>query len=170
MMTLKTHKSFSSLVYGLAVACISFVAAWHGYDFVKVKGEATDIIVTVFSILAGFIIAIMTLLGEQALPPGNWRIAELNRSSIIGRLTRQKWLFYTYLAVLCIIFVTALLRGQEQLISAGWIALLERSYFGLSVFAFLMSFRLPAALLNIQLTRIDTIIEAKRKKTSILEK
>ena len=84
--------------------------ALFGYDFFHDNKQATEVIVTVFSILAGFLIAVMTLLGDSSLLPGTWRIGEVTRARMKTKLIRQKWLFYLYLLTLLAIFVTSLVR------------------------------------------------------------
>jgi hypothetical protein len=136
-----------------------------GFDLIHENPNATNVIVTVFSIMAGFLIAVISLLGDHSILPGSWRIGELQRNGIHNRLNRQKWLFYLYLVTLAIIFAAAL-TGKHWPTVTGW---LERFYFGSATTAFLLSFRLPAELMNIQVDRIDAVIDARRSKASKLD-
>lgn len=154
----------------LLFVALSFLAgiavATCGYSLLQEKKEATGIIVTVFSILAGFLIAIMTLLGDQSVLPGSWRIAENKQKSIRAKLVQQKWLFYLYLITLSIIFVATII-GKSK-----WPTLteyLERIYFGLATAAFLVSFRLPAILMDVQLDRVEAVIGARKGQASKLD-
>ena len=149
----------ASVVAGIA-------AGTWGHSLIAANDQATDIIVTVFSILAGFLIAVMTLLGDQSILPGSWRIGEAQRTKIRAKLIRQKWLFYVYLLTLTLIFVKYLLAKSAP----GIIPWLERTYFGFAVTAFLLSFRLPATLMQVQVDRIDAVIGVRRQKSSKLDR
>lgn len=128
--------------------------------------NAANVIVTVFSILAGFLIAIMSLLGDQSVLPGSWKMASVQRQVIRNKLIRQKWLFYVYLTTLLLIF-TASLICTEYPVTTIW---LEHIYLGLAVFAFLLSFRLPATLMEVQTDRVDAVVGARRKASAPIDR
>lgn len=85
------------ILYCIGAAACGALAGYFGHRFIDGNEGARDIIVTVFSILAGFLIAVMTLLGDQSILPGSWRISETRRAAIKNKLIRQKSLFYLYL-------------------------------------------------------------------------
>jgi len=124
--------------------------------------EAVGVIVNVFSILAGFLVTIMTLLGEPMLFRGaTWRSEAVKRSNVYRRLVRHKWLFVLYLLVLGLIFVSTLVTKKfPDHYTVHWI---ERIYLGLATFAFCLSLTLPTRLMNLQLDRFDELVEAKKK-------
>ncbi|MEC5291993.1 hypothetical protein VSX64_14635 [Aurantimonas sp. C2-6-R+9] len=128
--------------------------------------NAANVIVTVFSILAGFLIAIMSLLGDQSVLPGSWKMAATQRQVIRNKLIRQKWLFYVYLTTLLLIFAASLL-SDEYPCATIW---LEHIYLGLAVFAFLLSFRLPSTLMEVQPDRVDAVVGARRKAASVIDR
>ena len=107
----------------------------------------------------------MGKLGDHSILPGSWKIAEVQRSGIVSKLVRQKWLFYLYLLTLSIIFAASLTRDAFP-ITTEW---LERIYFGFATSAFLLSFRLPSELMKIQMDRIDAVIGARKSKASKLD-
>lgn len=119
-------------------------------------------IVNVFSILAGFLVTIMTLLGEPMLFRGaTWRSEAVKRSNVYRRLVRHKWLFILYLLVLGLIFISTLITKKfPDHYTVHWI---ERIYLGLATFAFCLSLTLPSRLMNLQLDRFDELVEAKKK-------
>ena len=155
-----------ALGYGIAAIAAGVVAAVFGQDLIHGNEAAQNVIVTVFSILAGFLIAIMTLLGDQSVLPGSWRIAEAQKRAIKSKLTRQKWLFYCYLATLSLIFVHTLLKVKYPCESV-W---LERLYFGFATTSFILSFKLPSTLMSVQTDRIDAVVGARRASASKLDK
>ena len=148
---------------GIAIfgGCISGAL---GQPLIHGNEAAINVIVTVFSILAGFLVAITTILGDpSALLPGSWRIAAKQRTAIHSKLLRQKWLFYIYLATLGLIFVTMLIKDSHPLVTV-W---MERLYLGLATAGFIWSLRLPTTLMAIQTERIDAAIEARQKAVGI---
>lgn len=135
------------------------LVGYNGQSLIHNNAQAINIIVTVFSVLAGFLVAIMTIIGEPGTLLGkSWRAYEINRKNVFTRLVRQKWLFYLYLATLGMIFVASLVKATSPALTI-W---LERIYLGGATTAFILSMGLPSALLTIQLERHDAIIEAKR--------
>ncbi len=147
----------------IATICGIF-AAIYGQSFIHANERAINVIVTAFSILAGFLVAIMTIIGEPGLfSIRSWRYAEAARKNLRNRLTRQKWMFILYLITLSLIFISSLVEKTYPFATV-W---LERIYLGMAVAAFILSFGLPSALMNIQLARHDEMIGAKRKSAGI---
>lgn len=150
-------------VFGLAV-CVSVTIGWFGQPFVHGNEEARGVIVNVFSILAGFLITVMTLLGEPGLYRGRtWRSDAIKRSNVYQRLVRHKWLFITYLLVLGLVFVTTVVAKRYPCDIA--VVRLERVYLGLATLAFIRSLMLPSRLMNLQLARFDELVDSRRKSS-----
>lgn len=162
----KTVVEWPYLIFVGGSLAAGMIAFAFGHDLIHENAEATQVIVTVFSILAGFLIAIMTLLGDQSVLPGSWRIAETTRLKIQTKLIRQKWLFYVYLVTLTVIFVATLVRPTLPDVTV-W---LERTYLGLATTSFLLSFSLPSTLMAVQMERVEAVIGARRKEASKLDR
>ncbi|MCA0395460.1 MAG: hypothetical protein LCH70_15330 [Proteobacteria bacterium] len=144
-----------------AIAAVSAVIGWYGQPFVHGNDEARGVIVNVFSILAGFLITVMTLLGEPGLYRGRtWRSDAVKRSNVYQRLVRHKWLFISYLIVLALVFLTTIVAKREP--DGRLVACLEALYLGFATFAFIYSLMLPSRLLNLQLARFDELVESRR--------
>jgi len=139
-------------------------AGWYGQPLIHGNNEAIGVIVNVFSILAGFLVTIMTLLGEPSLFRGNtWRSDAVKKSNVYRRLARHKWLFITYLSVLGFVFVATLLTKRDpDYFAVIW---LERVYLGMATVAFIMSLALPHRLMNLQISRFEEMVESRRKGT-----
>ena len=149
------------LLFSLA-AGLSCVAGWYGQPLVHGNAEASRIIVNVFSILAGVLITIMTLLGEPSLYRGrSWRADAVRRSNVYRRLVRQKLLFILYLITLALVFVSNLFKGEYSELPI--LRYIEIAYLSLACLAFILSLTLPARLTNLQLARFDEMVEARRK-------
>nr|VFK41399.1 MAG: hypothetical protein BECKTC1821D_GA0114238_101011 [Candidatus Kentron sp. TC]VFK62430.1 MAG: hypothetical protein BECKTC1821F_GA0114240_10747 [Candidatus Kentron sp. TC] len=143
---------------------LAILSARFGQPLIHGNEQAIDVLTTVFSILAGFLIAIIAILGDPVLlPPGTWRAAEMQRKKSIGRLKVHKWLFLLYLVTLAMVF-TAHLLGQRYPTITIW---LERGYLFFGVLVFILSMRLPGALMKLQEERIDGIIEHRREEDGI---
>lgn len=143
---------------------LSGLAANYGQPFIHDNQNAINVIVTVFSILAGFLVAIIAIVGDpMLLPPGSWRAAEMERGKLMARLNRHKLLFYLYLVTLFFIFLAMLIPDQLDVIKI-WS---ERCFLFFGVLAFTMSFFLPSSLVRAQSEKIDAIIEQKRKQEGI---
>jgi len=130
--------------------------------------RSIDIIVTVFSILAGFLIAICMMVGDPTRLPGtDWKDAELHRDTLLGPLFRFRSLFYLYLVILLAAVVHALFDGRTGMIlghdPTWWTGWIEPVFLGLAVLAFGLSFSFPGALYTLQREGIDREIAQRRK-------
>jgi hypothetical protein len=155
---------FITILVGLAAG---IAGGYFGQPLIHGNDLAINVIVTTFSILAGFLIAIMTIMGDpSAFGRHTWRVSELARSTIKNGLLRQQWLFMLYLATVCAIFTGSLLSHSTNGVSGHIIVWLERVYLFMAILAFVISFRLPGTLLRIQMARHDQVIESRRKNPS----
>ena len=155
-----------AFAYGVVAVAVGVVATAYGQDLIHGNEAAQTVIVTVFSILAGFLIAIMSLLGDQSVLPGSWLIAEKQKTAIKLKLTRQKWIFYCYLVTLSLIFVQTLIKTKYSDLGI-WV---ERLYFGFASTSFILSFKLPSTLMSVQADRIEAVVDARKASASKLEK
>lgn len=126
--------------------------------------DAVNIITTIFSILAGFLIAIITVLGDpSSLPKGSWRVARLGSDLTYNRLTRKKWLFLIYIITLVFVFIGTLIKGKHPVLEFY----IEIIYTFLSICAFIASLMLPSALMKLQQERIEQEILERKKQEGI---
>jgi hypothetical protein len=153
----------------LALLLVSMAAGVIAYIFggplVQDNSEALDVIVTLFSILAGFIIAIMTLLGDESLRLGGWRRARVDADKVKRRLDRQQQLFWLYLITLSLILASKVVKKPLPDIGHE----LEKISFGFAVMALILSYALPIALRSAQLARIEAAVEEKRDSAGLLD-
>lgn len=155
---------WSRLLYFIFSITCGAAASYYGQPYIHNNDKAINIIVTVFSILAGFLVAIMTLLGDPGgYTTRTWRFFELKKSTVFNKLVRQKWLFVTYLITLGLIFISSMVEKRFPQAAVY----LEYGYLGVAITAFMLSLKLPSSLMNIQLSRHDELIEAKRKASGI---
>jgi hypothetical protein len=144
--------------------CAGIAGAVYGQPLIHNNETAVNVIVTVFSIFAGFLVAIMTIMGDPGAFSGrSWRANELNRGTVYNRLIRQKWMFILYLTTLGLIFAASLIKN----ILPDFLVWIERIYLGAAITAFILSLGLPSSLMEIQLARHDELIESKRRQVGI---
>lgn len=150
------------LLVGLAIAVIwiFFVGA-----LVKSNFEALRILVMAFSILAGFIIAAITMSGDpKLLYPGSWRIANAHSRNIRTALLRYKFLFYVYLSVIILAFLATLFGGNP--VYAPCVVWLERVAVGVGLAALFWSFGLPTSIIRTQTDRLEEEVRRRRDPSS----
>ena len=163
---MKTEIDFAKIRLGVLAAILSLLASYLGQPLIHGNEQAVDVIVTVFSVLAGFLVAIIAIVGDPVLlPPGTWRAAELERGKLNRRLIRHKWLFTLYLITLGLVFFALLLKDKDPNV----VLWLERGFLFFGVFAFVLSLALPGSLMKVQRERIDAVIEHRRKEDSVHE-
>lgn len=146
--------------YAIAVSLYGVIGSCLGQPLIHGNDNAINIIVTVFSILAGFLVAIITIIGDpSSLPSGSWQRARLGSEVLYNRLERHKLLFLLYLITLLLIFISVLIKGKIVFLEP-WI---ERVYLFFSISAFSLSFQLPYSLMNLHKERIEQEIDSRRE-------
>jgi hypothetical protein len=144
---------------------VSAVAAYYGQPLLN--GDAIVIIITVMTVFAGFLVAIITILGDPAMiPDGTWRVAEMRRENIETRLVTHVWLFVFYLLAIGLLFIGALINKAPN-VAPDWKIWIERFYLFFAIASFLFTFALPNALLKFQIARIDAEIERRRRRDGV---
>ena len=135
------------------------VSALMGYFFQPMVSKNTDAIntvVTIFSILAGFLIAVITLVVDPILNQArDWQELQMMKNTIRRKLFRQKLLFFLYLLTIGVALANVLVP-DTFLIAHRW---LEGVFLGLAIFVFLASFGLPGSLMKIQMERYEAITD-----------
>ena len=146
------------LKIGLAVVVSAFV----GYRFQPMVANNTDAVntvVTIFSILAGFLIAVITFIAEPTLKQAkNWQELQLMKDTIRRQLFRQKILFFLYLLTLGIA-LAMFLTPETMTEVLRW---MQMVFLGLATFVFLASFTLPSSLMKIQLERYEAALDESK--------
>lgn len=143
-------------------------------------------LVSIYSILAGFLIGVISLLGDPMLiPKGSWRVAQAASSNTSRSLTSTKILLYIYLITLLLIFLHKVLFSfdgdwpdnmafkDEMIAMLNWLSYYRDSVdtviLFFSMLAFLFSFKLPSKLYEIQRLRVEHEIETRRERDNIAD-
>lgn len=140
------------------------VSSTVGYCFqptIAHNTNAVNTVVTIFSILAGFLIAVITFITEPTLRQAtNWQELQLMKKTIERKLFRQKALFFLYLATLGVALVMFLMP-TEMIVTLKW---LQGTFLALATFVFLASFTLPGSLMRLQMERYEAALEESKPK------
>lgn len=157
------------IVLLLACFAVSALAAYYGEPYVSGNSEAIIFLVTVITVFAGFLLAIVTILGDPALIPlGSWRIAEGRRDNTEARLITHVWLFTFYLIAIGLLFVGIVLQKvPNDIVSSGVKMWIGRAYLFFGIASFFLTFALPGSLLRLHRSRIDAEIERRRREAGI---
>ena len=155
-LNISKKKLFFFIFNIMFAAGISF---FFGKEISKNK-DAINLIVTVFSILAGFLIAVITLIVDPIISSTD-NISELKlmRNTVRNKLRRHEWLFYLYLLSLAILLSLLIIPDTYKMVKL----LTSHIFVFLSVAVFLNSFALPSSLISIQLDKYEAKI---KKRTS----
>lgn len=143
------------------------LAAYFGQPSVHKNSDLILIIITVFTVFAGFLIAIITIVGDPIMiPHGSWTKGELRRDAMISRLNWHVGLLICYLLTIGLLFAAVVLEralNEHDL----WLVWVERSCLFVGVTSFLFTFALPVALIQMQSARYDAEIERRRREAGI---
>lgn len=153
---------YRRLAFFAGALVVSGFAGWHGQPLVHESKDAASMITSVFSILAGFLMTVLTLLIEPKPTAKIWRESAALKTNFVNRLIRYKWLFMLYLIVLGAIFCTELVATNAKYSSA--VVWMERVYLTLTCLGFIISLTLPNQLMQLQVDRYNELIEEKKKR------
>lgn len=143
--------AWTRLIYIGASAAIAIAAAYYGRDWIIGNSEAVNLIATIFSVLAGFLIAVMALVADDRMIATKTARARYMHSQVIRtKLTRHKLLFQLYLVVMLLAFAVTLKLGLPERIGDA----MQCVMLGLATFAFLISFSLPSQITSEYLRKL----------------
>jgi hypothetical protein len=148
------------------------MASYLGHPFVRENSDAILILTTVMTVFAGFLVAIMTILGDPVMiPKGSWRIAENRHHELEDSIIRHMYLFYLYLISIGLMFAGVLMQKHHSYSKVLELLMecIEFAYLFFGVWAFLLTLALPKALGKIQLERSEAEIAARREIEGIRE-
>lgn len=141
---------------------ISYVAQ----PLVHASPNANSVIINVFTILTGFLFAIMALFANVEYDSSaNWRQLEVQESVNQSRFDKLHFLFCLYLAVLIFVFMAVLLKDNKQYQNSLFLVCLEYFYLWLTSFSLMMSISLPSKLNTFRKNKFNKAIKDKRPKS-----
>lgn len=174
-------KTIGRIIYHQKFTIFSVIlsAAFSYFFYPLMNVDSMNALVSIYSILAGFLIGVISLLGDPSLiPNGSWRIAYGASKNAARSLLATKMLLYIYLLTLLLIFLHKVLfsyTGQlpddmlfKEYIASMLITLTEYKdnvdivILFCAILAFLFSFKLPSKLYEIQKQRVQQEVENRR--------
>jgi hypothetical protein len=157
------------IIFAVVCFAIGGVSSYYSQPYIHENSDALLVITTVFAVFAGFMVAIITILGDPAyIPEGNWRAPETRRDSIERKIAWHVALFILYLITISLVFVAVVVKKTPDSIVGEWIKVwIDRSYMFFGVSTFLLSFALPTMLHKTQMARIDAETERRRAAAGI---
>lgn len=152
------------VVFILTCALLSGFAAYYGQPLASGNSDAITIIVTVMTVFAGFLVAIISILGDPAMiPKGSWTMAEARHKKLESIIIRHTTLFYLYLIAIAFLFGGVLIdKEPNAAVSAKIKSYIEYASLFFGVFSFLLTLALPKILGDIQMARSEAEIEQRR--------
>lgn len=156
-----TRFSWGRLAWWLLILVASAAFAWWAQPYYSGNSAAIGVLGTAFSVLAGFLIAVLTITGERSPRGRTWR-QDAAALMMAGRdLRYQRSLFHLYLVVLALTFVSAL--GLPEHLQGGKVAV-DRGTLFLASFGGFLSLRLPSILTRRYQDRLRAEVLAARKE------
>jgi hypothetical protein len=155
--------SWRKVAYIVICIAVSVFFAWQFQPKYHDNSNALSVLVTVFSILAGFLVAVMAIVGsERALKGRNWRQDTFYLLHVKQDLQKHSALFYLYLLVLALSFLASLKLGWPDIIQTS----VECVLLFLACLAMLLSFSLPGQLTRRHISDLESAIKARRDRES----
>lgn len=149
------------VLYAVLSVVIAGYFAWRFQPRYHDNANALTVLVTVFSILAGFLVAVMAIVGsERALRGNTWKQNTYYLTQVKKDLRRHAILFYLYLMILALAFLASLNLRWPGLIQVG----IECFLLFLACLAMLASFSLPGQLTQRHITDLENVIKARREQ------
>ncbi|GEK71590.1 MULTISPECIES: hypothetical protein [Halomonas] len=153
--------SQQKIIIALASVALAGVASWFLQPWYHNSENAVIVLVTVFSILAGFLAAVMAIVANDRVLRGrNWRQDTYYLRLIRNELLRHKLTFYIYLMVLVLAFLTTLDSSWPSLAQQ----VTEHALLFFTTLGIVHSFQLPEVLSRKHVSAMEHQIRRRREK------
>lgn len=144
------------IIFSMAVA--SAVTYFFPYALEK-SVTALEGIISVFSILAGVLVAVMSIIGDPSmLLSGNWRVGHEHAKDIQAKIGNYANLIAIYVVTLLLVLIAIVLKDAE-VVDCGWFFAVVLWF---TTFGFLLSIPLPYSLMAIQTERMNEEVKRRR--------
>lgn len=151
--------AWTRINFGIFSVAVSLIATIAFGDRLANDSGTIGVIATIFSILSGVLIAVISILGDPSMiMDQSWRQSYLKSGEIQRKLHRNTDVFVLYVVLLAACFSFSLLKSEDWLFFWN-----QRICFFLTILAFLASLSLPYSLKAIQSQRLAEAIEAMKK-------
>ncbi|WP_237673587.1 hypothetical protein [Vreelandella profundi] len=159
--------SFRKIVYAGISLLLATFAAWKLQPWYHASEDAVSVLITVFSILTGFLAAVMAIVANDRVLRGrNWRQDTFYLDLIRNELALYKLIFYLYLVVLILSFLTSL-EAQWPFPVQIWF---ERILIFCASLGIFFSFHLPEIISRKHVQAMEHQIRNRRDKETSSKK
>ncbi len=139
-------------LFGIGTAFIMSLPGWCAGSYLSTSPTSVGYLVTVFSILAASLFAVISIVGDPSmLLSGNRRVAWRSARSLQRRLQTYNHLFTSYLMTLGLVIVASFLKDAKSDLTIYVFSLVGV----LSLFCFLCSLTVPYSLARLQRSRME---------------
>ncbi|BCB62811.1 hypothetical protein HaloA020_35120 [Halomonas sp. A020] len=155
------RRNFTKPILACVSVAIAALNAWKLQPWYHSSDDAVSVLITVFSILTGFLAAVMAIVANDRVLRGrNWRQDTFYLELIRGELALYKLIFYLYLMVLILAFLTSLEAQWPDCVQL-W---LERVLIFSASLGILSSFHLPEIISRKHIQAMEHQIRTRRDK------
>lgn len=160
MSTARRRKFAVGRIFFTATATlVAIVATYFFRDLLNNSSDTIGLIATIFSILAGVLITIISVLGDPSmLIDPSWRQNYLAAQETQRRLHRKTDVFILYVLLLASALVFHLVPDEKSEAYAPF----QAATFFLTCMSFLFSLQLPYDLMGIQKERMRRAVQQKK--------
>lgn len=155
------------IIFFITCVAVGAIASCLAQPYANDNSDVVTILITTYTVFAGFSIAIISIIGDPAaIPKGTWRTAEGRRQRMEQRLNLHVFFFVIYLLTIGLLFIGVLTRKglPDTSMARIWV---ERLYLFFGISSFLLTLSLPFALRNIQRMRYETETENRRREVNL---
>lgn len=154
--------AWTRINFTIGSGAVALIATAAFGDRLTNDAGVLGIIATIFSILSGVLIAVISILGDPSMiMDQSWRHSYVKASEVQRKLHRNTDIFVLYVTLLGCLLIFALMKVDDPLY---WFV--QRASFFLTVLGFFASLALPYALTAIQKQRLEAAVDAARKSAS----
>ena len=142
---------------------LAFAAAFWGGTLLKESADARDGLINVFAILAGVLVAVISIVGDPSmLLPGNWRVGYEHAKDMQQKIANFSHLFAIYIVSLLLLVTCAVIADAKT----EHFDFVFRFLNFFVTLAILLSVPLPYSLMAIQKERMEEEIKSRKKRAS----
>ncbi len=163
---MKMKLSIFKITFVFGTLVVSGILAWNVDPEAARSDLVITTVVTLFSILAGFLMAIMALTAEsEGTHAGNWRELQRRYPVVQTRLYTCAMIFYVYMTTMGLIVASDLIRNFHPATAST----IDFLYIWFGFWSFMLSFSIPVILSKTLLGWFDQRIRTKRKDVGLTD-
>lgn len=149
----------SRIVFYIMSFLLGGIVATYACPLISGNPDALNIISTIFSVLAGFLLAILTFISDPAILQGKSKqYLSVHKVEVSRVILRHSILFYMYLLTLALVFTISLMSSIKDESFKETLVYIEQTMLFFATSSFVLSLGLPQVLVDIQSRRLEQIM------------